>query len=226
MSMERRDFLRTAGGATAVGVAGGTASTAQAGAQSDGNKSDGGNKTGGKKSSGGPSGGGKKTVDMTDGLKFKPADITVPPGTTVVWKNVGSSGHTVTAYGDKIPKDATYFASGGFNSEEAARKGFQNGKGNIKGGASYQHTVETTGTYEYFCIPHEQAGMKGSIEVTKDATLGNGGGGGEEKPKEMGVPFRAHYVGIAAVLSIVITLMFTFFILKYGESPHASGGGG
>ena len=27
----------------------------------------------------------------------------------------------------------------------------------------YTHTFETTGTHEYVCIPHEAAGMDGSI---------------------------------------------------------------
>lgn len=158
---EGRGFLRTAGGATAVGIVGGTPTAAPAGAQTDGNESGGGTKPAGRSQAAG-----EKTVDMTDSLEFTPAVITVPPppGTTVVWKTVGSTGHTVTAYGDKIPKDATYFASGGFNSEQAARRGFQNGKGVIEGGETYKDSVETTGKYDYFCIPHESAGMKRSFE--------------------------------------------------------------
>jgi hypothetical protein len=40
----------------------------------------------------------------------------------------------------------------------------------------------------------------------------------------MGVPIQAHFVGIATILAIIVSLVFTFFMLKYGESPHASGG--
>ncbi|MFB6173819.1 MAG: halocyanin, partial [Halobacteriales archaeon] len=54
---------------------------------------------------------------------------------------------------------------------------------------------------------------------------GGGEGGGEVNPEEMGVPFQAHYVGIAAILGILLSLIFTFFVLKYGESPNTSSPG-
>jgi hypothetical protein len=40
----------------------------------------------------------------------------------------------------------------------------------------------------------------------------------------MGVPFLAHYVGIATVLMMIVSLIYTFFFLKYGESANTSGG--
>ncbi|MDY7083266.1 MAG: plastocyanin/azurin family copper-binding protein, partial [Halobacteria archaeon] len=104
------------------------------------------------------------TVEMTDKLTFEPKRIKVSPGTTVTWKNVGTIGHTVTAYEDKIPDGATYFASGGFNSEQAARDGYPD-KGNIPKGETYEHTFETKGEYKYFCIPHELNGMVGYVKV-------------------------------------------------------------
>lgn len=113
----------------------------------------------------GDGGDGSVTVDMTDELVFDPAEIEVPAGTTVVWENVGSVGHSVTAYEDGIPDGAAYFASGGFDSEQAARDAYPQ-EGDIPGGESYEHTFETAGTYEYFCIPHESAGMIGTVTVT------------------------------------------------------------
>ncbi len=104
------------------------------------------------------------TVDMTDELTFEPQEIQVSAGTTVTWENVGSIGHTVTAYEDEIPEGAEYFASGGFDSQEAANDGYPE-KGNVPGGESYEHTFETTGTYEYYCIPHEMSGMVGTVKV-------------------------------------------------------------
>jgi len=104
------------------------------------------------------------TVEMTDELTFEPQKIQVSAGTTVTWENVGSIGHTVTAYEDEIPDDAAYFASGGFDSQEAANDGYPE-KGNITEGGSYEHTFETTGTYEYYCIPHEMNGMVGTVKV-------------------------------------------------------------
>lgn len=111
----------------------------------------------------GGDGGGATTVEMTDDLVFDPDTLTVTVGDTVVWENVGSARHTVTAYEDRIPDDAEYFASGGFGSEQAARDSPREGL--VEGDESYEHTFETPGSYEYFCIPHEAAGMTGSIDV-------------------------------------------------------------
>ncbi|MDY6817185.1 MAG: plastocyanin/azurin family copper-binding protein [Halobacteriales archaeon] len=104
-----------------------------------------------------------RTVEMTDDLQFKPASVTVKQGTTVTWENVGSVGHTVTAYADGIPDGATYFASGGFESERTARQRVTAGL--IAAGETFEHTFERSGTYEYFCIPHESSGMTGSVQV-------------------------------------------------------------
>ena len=103
-------------------------------------------------------------VAMTDELTYEPRDIEVAAGTTVTWETVGSIGHTVTAYGDDIPSAAAYFASGGFETEAAARGGYPGG-GNVPAGGTYAHTFETPGEYGYFCIPHENAGMVGTVRV-------------------------------------------------------------
>jgi len=106
------------------------------------------------------------TVDMTDELTFEPKVIQVEAGTTVTWENVGNIGHTVTAYDDQIPDDATYFASGGYESQDAAETSYDDDRGgNVPAGESYEQTFETTGTYEYYCIPHELSGMVGTVEV-------------------------------------------------------------
>ena len=102
-------------------------------------------------------------VDMTDGLKFDPAELSVAAGDTVVWETVGTVGHSVTAYGARIPEDAPFFASGGFDAESAARTAYPDGR--IIGGDAYEHTFEVAGRYAYFCVPHERAGMRGTIEV-------------------------------------------------------------
>jgi plastocyanin len=104
------------------------------------------------------------TVEMTDALKFEPKNIQVSAGTTVTWENVGAVAHSVTAYEDKIPDGASYFASGGFDSQSAAEDGYPD-EGSIAEGETYEHTFETTGTYEYYCIPHEMSGMVGKVKV-------------------------------------------------------------
>lgn len=106
------------------------------------------------------------SVDVTDELTFEPKRIQVSAGTTVTWTNTGSIGHTVTAYEDEIPDGAAYFASGGFDSEQAAKDGYSDGQqGNLTGGDTYEHTFETKGTYKYYCIPHELNGMVGFVKV-------------------------------------------------------------
>ncbi|MUV90707.1 plastocyanin [Halapricum sp. CBA1109] len=80
---------------------------------------------------------------MTDELRFEPATVTVGVGETVVWETVGSVAHSVTAVEDGIPADADYWASGGFDSEAAARSSYPDGS--VGSGETYSHTFETAG---------------------------------------------------------------------------------
>jgi plastocyanin len=97
---------------------------------------------------------------------FDPAENTVSVGDEVVWENTSSRTHTVTAYEDGIPEDAAYFASGGYESEEAAREAWnENLGGGIGAGERFRQTFEVVGEYQYFCIPHEQGGMRGTLVV-------------------------------------------------------------
>jgi plastocyanin len=104
-------------------------------------------------------------IGMT-AVAYTPPEFTVSVGDEVVWQNTSSRGHTVTAYEDSIPDDAEFFASGGYDSESEARDQFGSELGGlIDSGDAYTYTFEVPGTYEYFCIPHEQAGMVGTIVV-------------------------------------------------------------
>jgi plastocyanin len=96
---------------------------------------------------------------------FEPATVTVEVGDTVRWRNTSQRSHTVTAYGTKLPDDAAFFASGGYDSTEAAREGWRNNGGAIFSCEDYEHTFETAGEFPYFCIPHEREGMVGSVTV-------------------------------------------------------------
>lgn len=219
--MKRRDFLKVAsgaaGGAAAVGTAtasSGSSRSLQEGNETDGNESDGGG--GGNESDGGGNqsdgeggggGGGTETVKVgpNGDFVFTPGTnepLAITPGTTVkfVWE---SDTHNIVV--ESQPEEANWEGH-----ETIEDTGFE-----------YEHTFEVKGTYEYFCQPHKSAGMTGTIEV------GEGGGGGEggpvkQDPHEMGVPFQAHFVGIATILMMFVSLVYTFFVLKYGESRHAS----
>ena len=216
--MHRRDFLRTAGGATggAVAVGAGAATPAVA-AEADG---DGG---------GTPDFGGwlddvpnyDSVVDETgsdsvsvtvggepnDFLSFVPAAVHVDNGATVEWEWTGDGGAHNVVHQD-----------GDFESELTAEAGF-----------TFTHTFEEDGIYNYYCQPHRALGMKGSVVVGSDyPTTGGGGDGGapatEINPEHMGVPFQAHFVGMATILAVLMSLLFTFFTLKYGESANTKGG--
>ena len=100
-------------------------------------------------------------------VRFKPANLEVSPGTTVVWKNTSKQGHTVTAYEDEIPGAAEYWATGGYDSESAARKAWRSsGGGRLGQGDTFEREFTVPGTHAYVCIPHEQSGMAGTVTVT------------------------------------------------------------
>jgi plastocyanin len=100
---------------------------------------------------------------MPDNHTFEPRTATIESGETVRWTNESDIQHTVTAYEDEVPNEATYFASGGFESERAARNRISEGL--IAPGEYYEHTFDQPGTYGYYCIPHESSGMVGTIQV-------------------------------------------------------------
>lgn len=109
-------------------------------------------------------------VGMTS-IDFEPRELTVTPGTEVVWRNTNSRTHTVTAYEGTLPAGAEYFASGGFDSQAAAVAAYNNAlEGGIVTEGTFSHTFEIPGSYGYFCVPHRDADMAGIIEVTEDGT--------------------------------------------------------
>jgi plastocyanin len=97
-------------------------------------------------------------VRMTGDKTFEPKTITVKAGGTVLWKNVSDMVHTVTDKPDQaITKDDAALPP---NAKE-----FDSGL--IEAGKDYSHTFTVPGTYKYFCVPHETAGMVGTVVVAK-----------------------------------------------------------
>lgn len=103
---------------------------------------------------------------MTADLTFHPRTLRVRAGETVSFVNQASDGHTVTARQEGLPDGAEYFASGGFSSEAEARR--EVAEGLVDPGARYEVSFERAGTYRYYCIPHEDQGMMGTIVVEDD----------------------------------------------------------
>lgn len=87
---------------------------------------------------------------------FEPIGLFVESGATVTFE-IESGSHSSTAYQEgngpatetRIPEDAE-----AWNSETLTEEG-----------ATFEHTFETSGTYDYFCIPHKEVGMVGRIVV-------------------------------------------------------------
>ena len=99
---------------------------------------------------------------------FEPKRVEVAVDEPVVWRNTNSRAHTVTGYENAMPEGADYFASGGYDSEQAARDAFFDSFGGaIASRDTFEHTFTVPGEYGYFCIPHERGGMVGTVVVTE-----------------------------------------------------------
>lgn len=149
--MDRRQLLKTVGFVATGGVA------SLAGCGSPGNG--GGNQTPTDSDDSGGSEADSNTVMMvTEGSEyyFDPIGLFVESGETVTFE-IQSGSHSATAYqqGNKsasvtrIPDGATAFDSGTLSEQ----------------GATFEHTFEMSGTYDYFCIPHKSLEMVGRIVV-------------------------------------------------------------
>lgn len=94
---------------------------------------------GGTSTAKGPVETGTVTISIK-GLAFAKGTRTVAVGSTVVWKNLDGTAHTVTA------KDGTSFDSR-----------------NVDPGGTFSHTFSERGTFDYLCTIHPF--MKGAITV-------------------------------------------------------------
>jgi plastocyanin len=98
-----------------------------------------------------------------EGHSFEPGSVTVQAGDPVSFTNDTPEAHTVTAYDDGLPRGAEYFATGGAQSEDEARSDIAAGL--LQQGDKFELTLNVPGEYRYFCIPHEDDGMTGTIIV-------------------------------------------------------------
>ncbi len=92
---------------------------------------------------------------------FDPLGLRIRPGTTVRWV-VRQNVHTTTAYHPRNDHHPLRIPPG----TEPWDSGYL-----INPGASFEVTLTRPGVYDYFCRPHEAAGMVGRIVV------GDGGAG-------------------------------------------------
>lgn len=214
--MKRRDFVRTAGGATAA-VAASAGATGTAAAQEVQPDWPSGASSGNVGSYTDARGQDSVTISVgagDQGLAFDPTLVWVDEGTTITWEWTGAGGaHNVQTVDGGGPASLD---SGDPVGEEGATY-------------EYETSSEDAGITHYHCVPHTAVGMHGGIAVGEDvATVEVGGGANTGWPEDIakvGVPLHAHWVGISAILGIGLTFVFTFYMLKYGESAHTGHGG-
>lgn len=124
---------------------------------------------------------------------FDPLGLRVAPGTTVRWV-LDANVHSATAYHPdngswalRIPAGAAPWDSGILT----------------KPGQTFEHRLDAPGVYDYFCIPHEMAGMVGRIVVAPEGASAAdfaepGPAGGSLRPPSAAA--LAAFPGIDAIL--------------------------
>jgi len=155
--MNRREFITTTAGTSALAL-GTTSAAAQEGTTTEDPRKGSGTKDD------------PYVVDMiTEGSDyyFDPVGIYVEPGDTIQWVNA-SGDHSTTSY----TKD------NGASSGDPRRipEGAESWNSDVlkEDGATFEYTFEETGTYDYYCIPHKTLGMVGRV------VCGEPGGPGAE----------------------------------------------
>jgi plastocyanin len=99
---------------------------------------------------------GEAVLDMNDQLAFEPKELEVAAGEKVTWRNAGKVAHTVTADKSKAADPALVSVPAGTKQWDS---------GFVSEGESFSRTFQKSGTYRYICIPHEGAGMVGTVVV-------------------------------------------------------------
>ena len=104
---------------------------------------------------------GRSQADAIGGWRnvFRPAGVHIAPGDTVRWVQI-SGFHSITAYHPgndnhelRIPASAKPWDSDILLGVYPKR------------GATFEHVFTVQGVYDYFCKPHEMAGMVGRVVV-------------------------------------------------------------
>ncbi len=95
-------------------------------------------------------------IDMNDEEQFLPREITIDVGQTIAWRNIGLIGHTVTARPGATEDEEVSIIPDGAEPFDS---------GWVRDGEAFIRTFTTPGLYRYACLPHERAGMLGTIVV-------------------------------------------------------------
>merc|ERR1712060_42858 len=84
------------------------------------------------------------------GLVFEPSTVTINKGESVTWKNNAGFPHNIMFDEDEIPSGA--------NADALSNEDYLNAPGE-----TVTRTFDVSGSYSYYCEPHQGAGMQGKV---------------------------------------------------------------
>lgn len=96
------------------------------------------------------------SVVMTDDLRFDADCVRIRVGETVRWTNPSFVSHTVTADASKAANAANVRLPDGADPFDS---------GSVPPDGEFEYTFRVPGQYDYVCLPHEGAGMVGTVIV-------------------------------------------------------------
>ncbi len=103
-------------------------------------------------------------MELRDGTyRYDPATLTIKVGDTVRWLNVNGFPHNVSFYQDQVPAGAVDFLRTAMPNQLSPL----NGPLLTDSLATYEITFAgaPSGTYNYYCLPHEALGMKARLTI-------------------------------------------------------------
>ncbi len=98
----------------------------------------------------------QRVVDMVGQSKYAPAHLAIKVGETVTWRNRSTIDHTATGDPAKVLNRANVRLPTGAAPWDS---------GTIAAGKSWSRRFDVPGEYRYCCLPHELAGMVGTLIV-------------------------------------------------------------
>lgn len=114
---------------------------------------------------------------------FRPAGVRIQPGDIVEFVSVSGTGHNVQFYPNRIPTGAREF----LNRAMAQRVGDLASPFFTQPNQKYtiNFTGAPQGTYDFYCMPHQMLGMKGTIIVGQAGGPGSTINDGEPTPAQV-----------------------------------------
>ena len=99
------------------------------------------------------------TIEIFDKpAMFRPDHPKIKVGQTIKWINKGETVHTVTADPSQAPDPGWVSVPQGSQELDS---------GYLSPGDSFTYEFKVPGIYKYFCLTHEQEGMRAQVEVEK-----------------------------------------------------------